>query len=220
MNQIILDAINAACGAFVTNELAFLCLTSKIERPFVDRLAFQLFIQFEKNQSFQVTREWSFGRNKRADIAILCADPRLPARAVIEVKAMGSFDPIRRGEVARQFPNALQRDLNRFQNFNNQTQIYSLLLAVHPLVEIHQDLRPVVSYISGVRTAFQRHRNEQEIYDACCNALNVMITPAIGNGRVAAGTAFGVGVEMLWWLYGPFAGPENLQLVAHEQPQV
>lgn len=73
---------------FQENELAYLALTGKVENPFRDRLAFKL----HRNLSPEVVvaKEW-----RRVDIAILRSEVPL---ALIELKAMYTFDPLIRGD--------------------------------------------------------------------------------------------------------------------------
>ena len=75
--------LEAAAASFAPGELAYLALTSKIERPLQDRLAWLLHTRLP---DLVVSREW-----RATDIAILSAGAESPL-VLLEAKAMYSFD--------------------------------------------------------------------------------------------------------------------------------
>lgn len=70
---------------FRSNELAYLALTSKIEFPIRDRLAFRLCQRLLESSDLAVAREW-----KKYDLAVVTDGSE--ARLLLEAKAMYSFD--------------------------------------------------------------------------------------------------------------------------------
>lgn len=83
MKNYIINSFTNFVQEFQTNELAYLSLTTKIELPFRDRLAYSLFKELDA-KNIIVSREW-----KRTDLALL--QNGLPS-VLIELKAMYSFD--------------------------------------------------------------------------------------------------------------------------------
>ncbi len=69
---------------FGADELAFLALTSKVELPVRDRLAYAL---FERLPDRLVAREW-----KRVDLAVLARRPTPFPVMLLEAKALYTFD--------------------------------------------------------------------------------------------------------------------------------
>ena len=77
--------LEAGCGAFGAGELAFLALTSKIELPVRDRLAWSLYKELWPGSV--VAREW-----RRIDLAILPEGHADEPDALIQAKALYTFD--------------------------------------------------------------------------------------------------------------------------------
>ena len=77
------QCLERAAKTFAPGELAYLALTSKIDRPLQDRLAWSLRTQLP---ALVVSREW-----RNTDIAVLSADGRSPM-VLLEAKARYSFD--------------------------------------------------------------------------------------------------------------------------------
>ncbi len=95
--------LEAAAASIDPGELAYLALTSKIERPLQDRLAWLLHIRLP---GWVVSREW-----RAIDIAILSAGAESPL-VLLEAKAMYSFDVAwehRAG--AATYPRLMQQDI-------------------------------------------------------------------------------------------------------------
>jgi hypothetical protein len=82
IHQKLLDIVDGTERHFAGDELAYLAVTSKIEGPIRDYIAFQLHMQL--GNEFLVNREWSYGR-QRIDIAV--TDHSNRNRYLIELKA-------------------------------------------------------------------------------------------------------------------------------------
>src|SRR5690348_7326338 len=85
-DQEIAEAASEAFGAFALGELAYLALTSKIEHPIRDRMAFYLHSKFSGAGSI-VAREW-----KRVDLAVIASDGK--PSCLVELKACYTFDAL------------------------------------------------------------------------------------------------------------------------------
>ncbi len=216
IQDVIVEAIRDAATAFEDGELAYLALTSKIERPFLDRLAFRLH-QRPHSQNRMVAREWPIptpsGR-PCADLAILS---RSGAAAVVEGKAMYSFDPTRNCASNTRFVERMQGDLDRFTEADlSATPIYCLLLATHPLTPVPEQRMYGIKYPSKINSAFQRIGDESQIRELADRKVRAatVADSVCAAGTEQAGSSFGIPVELLWWLFGPFHSPDNLTIRA------
>jgi len=92
------QAVDRVAQAIDPNELAFLAMTSKLEFPFRDRLAYALALAMPNDE--RIAREWN-----RCDLAWLSGSaPRL----LVELKACYSFDLVSQPEI---YFGHLRRDL-------------------------------------------------------------------------------------------------------------
>src|SRR3954447_11031963 len=87
---------------FERDELAFLALTSKIELPIRDRLAYSL---YQRLDECLVAREW-----KRVDLAVLSDDGKTPVM-LLEAKALFTFDLIGDDVWVDRFPQKVREDV-------------------------------------------------------------------------------------------------------------
>jgi hypothetical protein len=211
------QAIHDAAADFESGELAFLALTSKIEMPFIDRLAFRLHQRFH-SQNLMVAREWPIptpsGRPPRADLAILKPSG---ATVVVEGKAMYSFDPTRNSATNTRFVERMQSDLDRLTEAAlAAVPIYCLLLATHPLTPVPERLHHGIKYPRKINSAFDRIGSESQIRELADRKVREAAVPGsiCAAGTEQAGTSFGIPVELLWWLFGPFHSPDNLTVSA------
>jgi hypothetical protein len=112
---------------FEVDELAYLALTSKIELPIRDRLAFALYKRLDQRL---VAREW-----KRVDLAVLGTDGSTP-ELLLEAKALYTFDLIGEAVWVDRFPKRVRDDVAALRNRSDLaewTQLFALVLATHPL---------------------------------------------------------------------------------------
>jgi len=208
------SAIENAGRAFLSDELAYLALTSKVERPFFDRLSFGIHRQFA--QELVSCREWRIpGGGSRADLCLIQIDGA--PTVVVEGKAMYSFDTTRHGRARREYASAMQRDLDRYAESElGDTAIYCLLLCTHPHSRVPSELEAVVKYSAGINTAFSRFDCQETVRQQAINGLFETVESGhlAGEGEFEGGAAFGIRVDLLWWLFGPFGKSTNLRIAA------
>lgn len=212
MHAFLTEMIDRAGRSFATGELAYLALTSKIERPFLDRLAFAAQVELAPS-GVHVAREFFVAGAGRADVAILRGEQTL---CLVEGKAMAVADCTRAEPRRREYADLLQRDLTRYSYSAFPTaEIYSLLLGVHPLARLPTELRRVVKYVGLLNSAFGLLHSADKIYaEANRNLRGYLLNDVIvGAGAFDAGAAFGIPVEVRWWLFGPFHAPHELQIL-------
>lgn len=211
-HDLLTEAIARAGASFARNELAYLSLTSKVERPFMDRVAFALH-ETLSSRGVLVAREFHLAAHKHADIAVI---ENSDVTCFLEGKAMVVADCVRPEPTRRQYALKLQRDLNRYANARaSQAAIYCLLLGVHPLEKIPANLGHVVKYSRLLNAAFGWFPSAAETYSAADRNLRGYLRKDVGlqAGAVPAGEAFGVPVEVRWWQLGPFRAPDNLRVL-------
>jgi hypothetical protein len=187
-----------AATSFAPNELAYLALTSKVELPLRDRLAWSLHTELWPDHV--VAREW-----RRTDLAVV--DRGLPPAPVVllEAKAMYSFDGCTERGWA-QYEGYLRADHAKASALAApDTSIYLLLLATHPEGTFDADLREVVKYSSGIGGAARRFPEPGAVRSAC----SARVTPALQayghtvSGSLAAGTCFDLDVTIDYWVVQP-----------------
>ena len=186
--------------SYHNNELAYLALTSKIEHPIRDKVAFCMGERL-KSEDLIAAREWARG-HQRSDLAILRGG--MPA-AIFEFKAMYSFDGVhKRGEP---YLDLMRKDLEKASALaTDDTELYSVLLVTHPEREIGDGLRGIVKYQPYIDRAINKFGTPSRIMESCNNNLHdALDTPSkVSHGCVEAGEYFGINVKIHYWLLGSF----------------
>jgi hypothetical protein len=142
--------------------------------------------------------------------------------AVIEAKAMSTADCTREKGLRREYPDLLQADLQGYAACGPQAvEVFTLLLGTHLLAPPPKHLRNVVKYWRLLSQAFRRRLSAAAIRQAADDNLGCFLRPekCLTSGLVADGSAFGVPVELLWWLYGPFPCVGELAILRPAQPK-
>jgi hypothetical protein len=206
--KLLVACLKEALGSFRDSELAYLALTSKLERSIVDRLAYQLHLALPATP-WVVGREVQIGLRDRADIALLESGL---LRMAVEAKAMTSADCLRNDGKRREYPDRLQFDLDRYSgNSADSTEVYSLLLAVHPCSAPPPVAGQVIKYHSLLCTPYRRGLTAERVRSLVEDNLRNFLSfdDLVASAAHDAGTAFDTRVELLWWLWGPFCGPKR-----------
>jgi hypothetical protein len=78
-----------------------------------------------------------------------------------------------------------------------------------------QQLHHVIKYSGLLGGAFRIHRTEQMIREVAEKNLASFLQAdtRLASGVIGAGAAYGIDVELLWWLYGPFRCPGPLTIL-------
>lgn len=192
--EIIVNSLKETIKEFSKNELAFFALTTKIELPLRDRWAYVLFSKLSKTD-FIVSREW-----KRTDIAIL---QKGSPKVLIEIKALYTFDAIsERGNYKKRI-NYLQDDEDKaFRLAFQDTQIFTVLLATHPLSPIPHDLEGIAKYVWGINGAYVKYKDSNTIKKIATNRIKEAFKGKnlVSEGVLKAGSAFGINTEIIYWV--------------------
>ena len=158
--------------SFAPNELAYLALTSKIEHPIRDRLAWAM--HTELWPEYLSAREW-----RRTDLAVL--DRQASPVVLLEAKAMYSFDGCTEAGFS-QYLGYLRSDRAKASTLAEpETTVLLLLLATHPEGAIDARLNGVVKYRSGITAAAQRRPDPHAVRTTCMNRVTP-IMESLGRG--------------------------------------
>ncbi len=198
MEKLIIESLKAVERAFDfdNDELAYLALTSKVERPIRDRWAFELYKNI--NPNFIVSREWL-----STDLAIL---DNLVPRALIELKAMYSFNALNEKTILR-YVDLMKKDTIKAKELALRTtstpQIYTVLLATHPHASVGTKFKKVIKYSLGINKAFKDYENAENIKKTTNDKVNTHFSEwhCIANGSFVGGKAFEINTEVLFWLF-------------------
>jgi hypothetical protein len=187
-------ATSHALRSFAENELAYLALTSKIESPIRDRMAFYLHIKYA-DEGYLIAREW-----QRVDLAVLSPDAK-PA-CLVELKAMYAFDALAR---VPWFVEPVNADFIKIsQHEVPSANIFGIILGTHVHATVPQEYREVVKYAELINRAYKQYVSSQIIRDRASAAVHDHYGTRIRlHGEHPAGSAFGLGVTILWWLVRP-----------------
>jgi hypothetical protein len=190
---------------FEANQLAYLALTSKVELPIRDRLAFALHRRLGQHL---VAREWN-----RVDLAVLAEDGSTP-ELLLEAKALYTFDLIGEDVWVDRFPKRVRDDVEALRarpDVVARTQLFALVLATHPLSEADPQLRQVAKYSRGVAKAIAALGDAATVLrqaDAAIRAALPDASEVLRTGEIPGGSAYGVEVTVPYWLIA--ASPPEL----------
>ena len=182
-------------NVFKPDMLAFLALTSKCERELCGALAWGLQRFYERNPPRKlVSREWSYpGTRKACDLAILSDDGS--PEVLIEVKAAYTFDLMGTGR----FPaESILPDIERLREFKFNGERYVLVFFTHPRRQPDRRFSAAVKYYDDLSDRTRTDELE-EGFDRFHRAIGNL--PILDEGRIRAGRAFGVNVDLLYRLF-------------------
>ena len=175
--------------------LAYLLLTSKRERELCGALAWGLQKFYGRNPPNElVACEWNYpGTRQACDLAIL-SDNGSP-KVLIEAKAAYTFDLIGNGR----FPaESILPDIARLREFRFNGKRYVLVFFTHRRRRPDPRFRPVVKYYDDLSD-----RTRTDELEAGFDRFHAAIgnLPILDEARIPAGNAFGVEVDVLYWLF-------------------
>ncbi len=177
---------------FEEDELAYLALTSKIERPLRDRLAVRL--HQKGSPKLIVAREW-----RKVDLAIL--DTNATPLALVECKACYTFDAVIQPKI---YTDLMLADERKARNAaaGSPADVFSLLLATHLHGIVPKAYVGIVKYTSYINKVSRTHGTNAQLRDAARASIGAALgsRELVGSGKIAGGTAFGASVDLLFWL--------------------
>ncbi len=192
-SECVANAMKSLGDEFSANELAYLALTSKVELPVRDRLAYSLHRQFGNIDRAIIAREW-----QRVDLAILVEQkPKL----LLEVKAMYDFDILKRNG---KMLDSVRKDLRELQHQYPERESEKMLLILATGVDgsPNASMDKIIKYSSNLRKHHTASRTENEIQDAATAFFGEF--EHFSSGQTCGGQAFGMKVAVRYWLFGPY----------------
>ena len=178
-----MGCIEEAGASFATNELAYLALTSKVENPIRDRVAWAM--QSRLGPDLIVSREW-----KRRDIGVVEASDTDTALAILEFKAGNAGET----GVATKFTSWMNSDLAKRRSDDANQDLFWVGLAVSVTEQVPDSLRHVVKY----RNTYKRDHKGHDFF-----AEMMRQHGDVSNGTLSGGRIFGLSVEVDYWVVGP-----------------
>jgi len=185
---------------FYPDELAYLALTSKIELPVRDRLAYRLSRRFPE---LLIAREWY-----RCDLAIL-SEEAVPL-LLLEAKALYTFDMV--GEPAgtwiARYPDKVKADIEK--SIRSARRTADSEIVPWCLWFIRRSLRQIDSARwrstgRGSVKAFRELETAEAIHETASQNLRTKLSSLgpITTGTIQGGTAYDVEVDVDYWVVGP-----------------
>lgn len=188
----LITGLERLSAEFHPNELAYLAATCKVEFPIRDRLAFHLHKKYE-SAGYIIAREWD-----RIDLAIV--DQQGGPVCFVELKAMYTFDALKN---PRKFLDATLADEEKARELAGpQTSVYSLLLATHLNGAIEPSFGKAIKYSAGINRAILSHQGADRVRERAFESVNERLASrmVVSQGEINGGSAFGLGVSVLYWL--------------------
>ncbi len=198
----VLDVIERLHTDFSENELAYLAVTSKIENPLRDRIAFELHKRL--GQQFLVHREWAYAKRSKADLAV--TDDKNRVKYLFEFKAH-SLPTYEQG-----YSDKIRLDLQKlYAASNEETESYFIYFLNHVKAKDLLDHRfqHVVKYHKYLNQALQLHRLETDISDKVTEYWHRHLEE-VGMEKaksallkIEAGSYYDIPVSIFAFIYGP-----------------
>ena len=188
-SNIISKVISELDKSFLSNELSYLALTSKIENPIRDRLAYELYKQCANK--YIISREY-----KRSDIAIHSTKS---LSAIIELTAIYSFDAIKENKC---YEKKMIRDIEKSKKIaSTETNLYTILLATHPHGKCDQSNK-AIKYVPGINKAISKLGSSIHVKKECIKRVEKTLSERniICSGELIGGESYSIEMSILYWL--------------------
>lgn len=203
------ETIGNIVNSFNENELAYLAITSKIENPLRDKIAYKLHEQLNDKI---ICREWKDASNpenkNRYDLAILDKNEK-HVECLVEFKAH-SLQRQETGYILYE----LNKDLNRLEKFR-QTEIekYFVLFQNLPHSKFDVDFSSAIKYFQEMNNYFEKNNMTVELIrnnyhswwenSIIGNKLNPLDENKVEKFTIETGSCYGVKIDIEGFIYGP-----------------
>jgi hypothetical protein len=195
------DALETLGGAFAENELAYLTVTSKVEGPVRDRLAWLL--QTALGPGYVVAREYH-----RADLAVLTPDGTLLTQ--LEAKVLCTFNALKDADRER-YLGYLAKDAEKMMKLPlSERFLLSIMFDVRG--DIPSEPKRVVKYATDIRRSAKQNP-DGGVREKAQKEWRKGLTTKFGSEteliEIDAGTIWGLDVSVDCFLTGPLIRPET-----------
>lgn len=196
---LIAGILNEIENKFKDGELAYISLTGKNEMFIRDNFSAQLF-----------TKEQLYAREcKRMDLANLDTTKNtINADLIIEFKSMYTSDILNDKHFKKDYFPRIIRDFTKNKKYMNEnTSVYSLIIATNPCNQIPKKHINYVKYLNGINTYLKPYQpnNHKLLYD-CNSNLKKFFKESAFNlmpHSIYAGNAFETDVDLHFWIISP-----------------
>ena len=193
------DALGQLGAAFADDELAYLTVTSKVEGPVRDRLAWAL--QTKLGSDFVVAREY-----RRADLAVLTATGTLVAQ--VEAKVLCTFNAVNEADRAR-YLGYLAKDAHKMTTLTASDH-FLLSIVFDVRGDIPSEPAGVVKYATHINRCAKAHPDggvraaaRERWLEGLATGFNAPTTQY----PFEAGQVWGLDVSVDCFLTGPLPAP-------------
>ncbi|MBN8856561.1 MAG: hypothetical protein BGO55_24080 [Sphingobacteriales bacterium 50-39] len=175
---------------FAEDELAYLALTSKVEFPIRDKLAYNLYKRFYEKDII-VSREW-----RRSDLVLLAGGE--PA-FICELKAAYTFDIFNYHD----YLGLIEKDITKAKSIStSKTEIASLFLTTHVHQIVNNKFKRVIKYDGGINNALKKFDTQLKMIEAAMKIMKDGFSHFyMKEGKIECGRAFEYDVEIYYWIF-------------------
>lgn len=189
----LVDVIKRSMDSFKKNELAYLSMTSKNELPIRDRIAYELYSNYN---NYIVAREYSpKGINSRIDLAILKNNN---IKDIIELKSMYTFDSVN----MQNFINSINNDFNKNSELlSDVINQYEIIIATHVKTIPNEEFSKYIKYYRLIKK-YTLKDSKELIKNLDCIIKKEFPEKQyeIRSFIINAGEAFEVDVDVCFWI--------------------
>ncbi len=191
----LVEVINESMGSFRKNELAYLSMTGKNELLIRDRIAYELYSKYD---NYIISREYNpSGIKSRIDLAII---ENNQIKDIIELKSMYTFDSADMSG----YINAINKDFNKNSKLViNGVNQYEIIIATHIKAVPNKEFKEYVKYYRLIDKHTSNIENSKMLVDNLDYIIRKEFSREryeIKNFNITAGQAFGVDVDVWFWV--------------------
>ena len=150
-------AVRSAGRSLDAEEMAFMVLSDKTERPLRERIAWQLHRDLA-DSGMIVAQDWH-----GVDLAIL--EDRRPS-AVVAMESMRSFEAVYGHVAIQRWVSRVQKDLRSARRLSGEGEVYALVVLSHVSDEVPVDLDGVVQYLPRINRSLRTKTSTEVIESA------------------------------------------------------
>lgn len=123
-------------------------------------------------------------------------------KLLIELKAMYTFDAVNDPLQVERYGDAMTNDEVKARQLSPDADVLTVLLVTNPQNEIPVSLKRVVKYDRGINAMIRRYGSPEAVRQRAVESLGIYLANrnVIAQGSFAVGSAFGVSVEILYWV--------------------
>ena len=188
--EILEEEMKVLGDSYHENELAYLALTSKVEFPIRDKLAYNLYRRLWEKE-IVVSREW-----RRSDLVLLSGGEPV---FICELKAGYTFDIFNHQD----YLELIENDFIKAKSISSlQTEIASLFLTTHVHQIVDHKYKRVIKYDGGINNALKKHGTQVKMMEAAMEIMkNGFSKFYVKEGKIKCGNAFDYDVEIYYWIF-------------------